>query len=122
MTYVNHLEVGKGWSSAADIGNVFPAWVGRTSGSFLPSPEGVAFEARYLIPDRAGRLRISVRPAIRNSDGVEIIQMNVSARGGPRGSDDGSLIDWIDKGREWVVRGFADFTSVAMHGIWKRSQ
>lgn len=122
VTYINHLEIGKGWSSAADLGEVFPLWSGKTSGSFLPSPEGVALEVRYLLPNRAGRLRVSVRPAIRNSDGAEIIQLNVSARGDPRGSNDESLVTWINIGREWVVRGFTDFTSEKMHRIWKRSK
>jgi uncharacterized protein (TIGR04255 family) len=122
VAYVNHIEIGEGWTSAADINNVFPNWSESSSREFLPGAESVAFEVRYIIPDRAGRLRCSMQPAIRNSDGVEVLQLNVTARGEPQGSDDESLFAWIDMGREWVVRGFTDFTSTRMHEIWKRSQ
>jgi uncharacterized protein (TIGR04255 family) len=122
ITYINHLDAGKGWSSASDLPEVFPCWSGQTSGNYLPNPEDVTIEARYALPNQIGRLRVSARPAIRNSDGAEIIQLNLTARGEPRGSDDDAILSWIDSGREWVVRGFTDFTSAKMHRIWNRSQ
>lgn len=122
VTYINHLEIGKGWSSAADLPQVFPSWSGKSSGPFLPPPEDVSVESRYLMPDNVGRLHISARPAIRNTDGTEVMQLSVTARGGPTGSDDDSIAEWLNKGREWVVRGFTDFTSDKMHKIWQRSQ
>ena len=122
VTYINHLELGNGWQSAADLPSVFPSWSGQTSGRFLPAPEDVTLEVRYKLPENAGRLIIAARPAIRNADGVEIIQLTLSARGDPKGSEDAAILGWIDTGREWVVRGFTDFTSEKMHKTWNRSQ
>ncbi len=121
VTYVNHLEVGKGWNAISEIGNVLPCWAGKSNGEFLPSPENVVFDVSYRMPDNKGRLHISVRPAFRNDDGIEIIQLNLTARGKPEGSEMDSIFSWLDLGREWVVRGFTDFTAERMHSEWQRS-
>jgi hypothetical protein len=62
-----------------------------------------------------------LKPAIRNEDGVEILQLTLTARGKPDGSDLESVLNWLDVGRQWVVRGFTDFTSEQMHTLWERS-
>lgn len=121
VTYINHLEVGKGWEAPTDFATVFPCWHGKTSGQFLPAPEKVGFDVIYRIPDGRGRLRISMKPAIRHQDGVEVLQLTLTARGKPAGSDSDSVLGWLDMGRQWVVRGFTDFTSEQMHTVWKRS-
>ncbi|MCB7130454.1 MAG: TIGR04255 family protein, partial [Candidatus Brocadiales bacterium] len=121
VTYINHLEVGKGSVQASSLAKVFPCWSGKTSGEFLPAPENVGFDVTYRIPDERGRLRISLKPAIRNEDGVEILQLTLTARGKPADSDPDSVLGWLDMGRQWVVRGFTDFTSEQMHTLWQRS-
>ena len=120
VTYVNHLEIGKGWLSAADLTNVLRCWAEPKGGTFLPSPEGVSLDVRYRFPKNLGRLHVSLRPAVRNTDGAEILQLKLTARGRPEGSDLDSALIWLDTGREWVVRGFADLTTDAMHKIWRR--
>ncbi|MDZ4820639.1 MAG: hypothetical protein SGJ20_16870, partial [Planctomycetota bacterium] len=122
VTYVNHLEIGKGWKSLADLPDVFSGWSGRTSGRFLPVPESVTLNVRYMLPDKKGRLRISASPAIRREDAIELIHLELTARGYPGASDDKSVFEWIDMGREWIVRGFTDFTSEKMHAVWSRTQ
>ncbi len=120
VTYINHLEIGKGWKSAADLSRVFPFWSGKMNGEFLPEAEGVAFDVAFRMPDQKGRLRVSLKPAIRTEDGTEVLQLTLTARGRPSGNDSGSVMAWLDLGREWVVRGFADFTSPQMHSLWHR--
>ena len=46
--------------------------------------------------------------------------MNLSARGIPLGPGVGGAFDFFDLAREWIVRGFADLTTRAMHRSWKR--
>ena len=120
VTYVNHLERGIGWSSAADLQNVFKCWSPSASMTFLPAPEDVSIDVRYRLPNEGGRLYVSAKPAIRNEDGVEILQMTLTARGRPAASDLSSALEWLDIGREWIVQGFTDFTTKQMHDIWKR--
>jgi uncharacterized protein (TIGR04255 family) len=121
VTYVNHLEIGIGWNAAADMNKVVACWSGATNGEFLPPPENVAFDTSYRMPDNKGRLRVSLKPAVRSQDGIEILQFTLTARGSPAASNALSVLDWLDMGRDWVVRGFADLTSKQMHALWKRS-
>lgn len=123
VTYVNHLPIGAGWKDASDISEVFPVWAGRTLGEFLPQPERVHFGANYLLPGRRGRLRVTMQPAFRSSDHSEILQLTLTARGRPQSSSEADILAWLDLGREWVVRGFADITSTKMHEeIWRRTR
>jgi hypothetical protein len=66
-------------------------------------------------------LRITVQPALRHADQKEVLQVTLSVRGQPKTSCLEDILEWFDFGREWVVRGFADFTSEAMHQRWKRT-
>lgn len=120
VSYINHIEVGQGWNAAEDLPNVFPCWAGKGSGEFLPAPESASIDVSYRMPDNQGRLRVSVKPAVRNQDGREIIQLTLTARGRPSGTGERDVMAWMDLGREWVVRGFTDFTSPSMHMLWKR--
>lgn len=120
VTYVNHLEIDREWRTLADLARVFPCWSGSCSGDFLPVPESVNIHVNYLIPEQRGRLRISVQPAIRNSDGMEILQLTLTARVKPELGTGTEFLDSLDVAREWVVRGFTDFTSREMHNFWKR--
>ena len=54
VTYVNHLDNGKGWNSASDLHEVFPCWSGRTNGEF--SARGGERGIRRQLPN-AGRER-----------------------------------------------------------------
>ena len=118
VTYVNHLERGVGWDSFSDLPSVLPSWSGQASGDFLPKPEVVFLNVGYPMPNNSGRLQIVAQPAIRQSDGKEVLQLTLTARGQPKSSAHEDLLKWLDLGHEWVVRGFKDFTSRKMHGVW----
>jgi uncharacterized protein (TIGR04255 family) len=120
VTYVNHIDRGQGWESFNDLPKVFPCWAGATSSGFLPSPESVSFQTSYLMPEGKGRLHIVLVHAIRQSDAKETLQLTLLARGNPVSGALPNLLEWLDAGREWIVRGFTDFTSENMHRIWRR--
>jgi uncharacterized protein (TIGR04255 family) len=120
VTYVNHIEYNKGWRDYSELPLVISSWSGKTSGQFLPDPEKVNMEAHYLLPKGLGRLHIAVVPILRARDLKEVLQIAVTARGAPAASSEDAIFEWIDLGREWVVKGFADFTSDSMHKIWGR--
>lgn len=120
VTYVNHIHLGQGWKSYGELKNVIACWSGETSGNFLPEPESVNIGARYVLPDGKGRLHVLMQPAIRRTDAKEILQLNLTARGKPESSALQHLLEWLDLGHEWIVRGFTDFTSKTMHEHWGR--
>jgi uncharacterized protein (TIGR04255 family) len=122
VTYVNHIDRGEGWESFADLPSMFPSWTGATSEGVLPAPESVLFNLSYLMPEKNGRLRITLVHAFRPSDARETLQLTVAARGKPASSAISDVFEWLDFGRYWVVWGFTDFTSARMHGLWRRKQ
>ena len=101
-----------------------PLLVGSLKGEFLPEAEDVALRVRYSIPGGDGavsRLHVVADPGF-DSSGKPGIVLTLTARGGlGRGAED-SLESRLDLGREWIVRGFADVTSNAMHRHWEREQ
>jgi len=121
VTYVNHIERVGEWGDFGRLSNLFPNWCDRKH-SFLPDPDAISFSTRFSMPDNRGRLRVAVRPAIRNTDGKPIFEFRLTARGAPGSSAIADILSWFDLGREWIVRGFADLTSPTAHKYWERTQ
>lgn len=123
VTYVNNIEYGQGWSNYGELDKVIAnlATPKRKGNKFLPDPERINMQVTY-IPDQqsAGRLHVSFTPVIRVRDGKEVLQMTLTARGAPQSPNTEDAFRWLDMGRRWVVRGFADFTTEEMHRIWGR--
>jgi uncharacterized protein (TIGR04255 family) len=122
VTYVNHIDIDLGPKSYGDLRKVISCWSGKCSGNFLSDPEAVTFNSRYLLPEKRGRLHVSMQPVIRRRDAKEILRLILTVRGKPNSSELDVIIEWLDLGHEWVVRGFADVTTDEMHRIWGRTQ
>jgi uncharacterized protein (TIGR04255 family) len=122
VTYVNHLDVEHGPKFYGNLRRVVSCWSGNYSGNFLSDPESVNFDCRYLLPDRKGRLHISMQPAIRRRDAKEILRLTLTVRGKPLSSNLNDIQEWLNLGHEWIVRGFTDITTKEMHQYWGRTQ
>lgn len=121
VTYVNHIEYDKGWRGYGDLDKVVAAFATpKRRNRFLPDPERVDMQVSYRVEENAGRLHVSFLPVIRGRDGKEVLQMTLTARGAPASSEAQDVFHWLDLARRWVVRGFADFTSLDMHKIWEK--
>lgn len=119
VTYVNNIEYGKGWKDYGELDKVIAALATpKLRGRFLPDPERTSMQVTYCLEEYAGRLYVSFIPVIRSRDGKEVLQMTLTARGAPKSSSEEDVFDWLDLGRKWIVRGFADFTTAEMHNIW----
>jgi uncharacterized protein (TIGR04255 family) len=120
VCYVNHLDRGVGWHNFSDLSTVFPS-VGSFQGkSFLAKPETILVNGSYVMPSNEGRLRVAIQPAIRRLDGKEIIQLTITGSCRPASNEITELMRCLDFCRDWVVRGFDDFTSEHMHAIWRK--
>jgi uncharacterized protein (TIGR04255 family) len=120
VAYINHLDRGVGWENFSDLSVVFPSFGDFQGKNFLGKPETMLVSGSYVMPSNEGRLRVLVQPAIRQSDGKEIIQLTITGSCRPASSEKSELMRCIDFCREWVVRGFDDLTSVEMHKIWRK--
>lgn len=121
VTYVNHIELGRGWKSYGELNRVIACWSGVYSGNFLSAPESVLVNASFVIPEQKGRLHIAMQRAIRTRDAKEVLQLSLTARGKPASSRLEDILEWFDLGHEWIVRGFTDFTTREMHKLLGRT-
>ena len=120
VTYINHIEQLDSAGQPIALSTIFPCWAGIPSEGFLPDPVTVASTTVYDMPHNRGRLYIEFKPAIRHADGKRIIVLTLTARGAPASPKTTDVLAWFDLGREWIVRGFADFTSDVVHTQWGR--
>jgi uncharacterized protein (TIGR04255 family) len=123
VTYVNHIESGKGWSAFSEMGKVFPGLAMRYSDDTMGVPEQLSASWQYVItgPDGTGvgRLHASVEPAVSTESKRDLLRATLTARAAP--FDPEQPLKTLDLCREWIVRGFASITSSEMHKIWRRT-
>lgn len=122
ITYVNDIIQGQGWNSVADMPRIFSRWSDQRSGKFLPSAESVELSGSFLMPEELGRLHFAVQHLRREIDDTQVIQLRLTARGKPGSGSDADVLEWMDHGRNWIVRGFTDLTTAEMHRLWQRSR
>lgn len=112
VTYVNHVE----GISASDVAKVFSIVV-PAPGSHPGPIEAFSYSSRFVIKDRdgnpVGRLHVGIQSTKRATDGKPIIAMNLTARG-----QVGSGLDFLDVGREWIVKSLKELTLAEMHEKW----
>ncbi len=121
VTYVNHIELNDDIKFYGEIHKVFNFWSQLQKERFLPEPEVVRIDTKYVMPEEKGRLHVTLEPQIRKRDGKEVLQFNLMARGKPDSSDLNEIMAWFDLGREWIVRGFTELTTETMHKVWERT-
>ncbi|WP_119418875.1 TIGR04255 family protein [Desertibaculum subflavum] len=122
VTYVNDILRGDGWNTFAESLSLFSPWWGSGTDNFLPLPGSLSLNGWFEIPEQRGRLRFTARHVRRGSDQQEIVQLQLVARGKPQTNDDDGMMQFLDLGREWIVRGFADLTSTTAHQHWGRTR
>ena len=119
LTYVNHIDIDltpeKGFSQ---LPRVFPSMGAITTGGFLPAPEAVQWQLRYLLPESRGRLFIDMNPAFRASDMKFVLVLTLTARGAPASESSEDAFEWFDLAHEWIVRSFNELTGPDMHKSW----
>jgi len=124
VTYVNHMVTGRGWDNQGQVDRVFSVWSGKHSDEFLGEPEDVRLAMRHVISDDTdapvGRLHISLQPGYLKAEESPILILTLTARGRPEGQGIDGVCRFIDRGRKWIVSGFASVTTTEMHDVWER--
>lgn len=112
LTYINHIPHGEGWDTLGDLGKVLNDFCWREDATrFLPAPDSINLRTSFVLPNRDGRLHVSVRNATRKKDRVATVLVELTARGIPTERSREAMWSWFDLAREWIVRGFADLTA-----------
>lgn len=123
VTYINHLKSGNIWTTHADIGKVFTFWNQDFGEDLRFENEDASFQIRRLIKDPEGeflgRLHITLQSAFDENDDPLFV-LTLIARGRPLSNETEGIINFIDLGREYIVRSFADITRPELHQLWGR--
>ena len=121
ITYINQIPIRSGETAFGGFERIFGGVLASPVVSMLSTPEDARLLLRYVIRNEGGnpigRLIVSAEPA-RKSDGTNIIQMSLTARGAPTESSIPVVFDFLKIGRLCIVNGFKDITSPEMHAAW----
>jgi len=113
LSYINHIEIGDE--------PVDPAvWFRGVSLAGVKT-EDFNIGIREVIRDNGhpvGRLIYEIATGVR--DAKRVLVFNLTARGAPSASDIDSAMQFVAKGRELIVRRFAEITTEGAHKVWER--
>jgi len=123
LSYINHIPKGQGWDTIDDLPEIFSdfAWK-QTKERFLPNPEKVAWQTEFPLPEKKGHLIVNLKQATRTEDKVPLLVLELKAQGIGESTSKEAILEWFDLAHEWIVRGFTDLTTPAIHKIWEREE
>lgn len=125
VAYINQIPVPAEETIWSQFAKTFPDMAGKSDIDQLGAPEDLRFVLRYVIPagdgSPQGRVIVAAQPA-RRADGVNIIQLTLTARGKPDPSNIAGVLDFLSHGRVYLNRAFKALTSSSMQELWGRKQ
>jgi uncharacterized protein (TIGR04255 family) len=116
ITYVDLFPRGSGWNSYGELHQLTPMIA--PAKLTLGTPEAVTLNVRFPLPEERGRLYAVFQPAIRATDGKEVMRLDLTARGAPRHASIDEALNWFDFGHNWAVRAFLEITTSNMQQLW----
>jgi uncharacterized protein (TIGR04255 family) len=117
ISYFNHLVRGQEWQDFSDLPKIFNVWKGCSESASTGKLQMASFAISYRL--EKGTVNASVQPAIRSTDGKEIIQFTLSSSGEPADSHDPELFRCLDECHENAKRVFMEFTTDQARERWK---
>ena len=124
IVYINHIFSAEDRASPLRPGDILKPWPHDYRGLAGTEMEDLSLNVRHLIhgPDGKflGRLFVSMKPALRKSDGTPLHVLELVARGKPLRPGLEGALEFIDKGRELLCLAFAEITTKEMHKVWGR--
>jgi uncharacterized protein (TIGR04255 family) len=117
MAYFNHLVRNEEWEDFSDLSKIFTVWRGvpqsPTGGKLQMASFGVSYRLEK------GTVNIAVQPAVRSTDGKEIIQFALSSSVVPNNPNEHELFRCLDECHENAARAFIEFTTEQARERWK---
>lgn len=122
VAYINLISIEGVLDPWAQFDRIFTVWSEKYSDDFLVRAENTRFDVRFVLGEGEpwGRLHISAQPAIYKPNSQPVVRLTLTARGTPASENISSAFDWLDQGRDAVVRAFASMTTEDMHKYWGR--
>ena len=111
LTYVNHIFQGDGWKNVEDVGKIFPNFSWHFNSNKLLEVEGINWRTVLALPDKSGRLYVTIRNGIRQEDEQPVFIFELTARGIGRYNSRDAMWEWFDLAHKFLVQSFAELTS-----------
>jgi uncharacterized protein (TIGR04255 family) len=119
VSYINLIDIEGDFRRLPEI---FPVFSEFKEGTCLPLPQGGGTNFVYPMPDEKGRLHVGIQSVLNHEAVKEVVQLSVTGKTLIASNDLDSALASLDNSHEWVVRGFTDFTTPAMHEAWGRTK
>jgi uncharacterized protein (TIGR04255 family) len=124
VTYINHVAP-LASSDRPRLDQLLRGVSVPQSAGFLPDPEDVGLNLRFVIPGESdtprGRLNVALNTARRTSDLAPVWVMTLTARILDMKQESvAAALKTLDIGHTWVVNSFTELTSDQMHEVWER--
>ncbi len=125
ISYINHIVTADGQNPCSEPESIFRFVAGEFATDTLGTFEDAGFLLRFVLhseDNRAiGRLLVSAQPAV-SGEGKPMIVLALTARGSPSAPTLAAVSQFMDRGREKIVRGFTELTTRKMHELWGRKE
>jgi uncharacterized protein (TIGR04255 family) len=120
VVYINHLVRGESWENYSDLDELFQQVTlrPRAEDAWLPEVAQINLNAGYNLKDLGVALGVGIQSAIRQPDGLEIVQFTINAKCDVTTNDQRSLDDALDRAHTSVILGFEDLTTAKAHKLW----
>ena len=118
VSYFNNLVRNEDWKDFSDLSEIFTVWRGLPHSNSYGTVQMAVFNVFYQLD--SGVANIAVQPAIRSSDGKEIIQFTLTCSVTPKTSEDDELFHCLDECHENARRVFVDFTTDEVRERWRQ--
>jgi uncharacterized protein (TIGR04255 family) len=126
VTYVNPLPSSSTKVPMSEPDKIFNIWTNARGADWKEPPEDLSFTVRYRLNDGEGkpigRLTVALSSLISIPQMSPGFQLQMTARGVPKGKGREGVAAFHENGRQAIVRCFAGITTPEMHKLWERFQ
>ena len=123
ISYINHIGVDK---THQHLSEIFKGWSNQYNISNIAELEALDLNIRHIVRNEdnkfIGRLYIKITPAFKVVDNSSIFVIEITLRGYPKEKSIDGIMEFMDFGRERIVRTFTEVTTPEMHKIWQRER
>lgn len=121
VSYVNHIDADKAHYLLNDV---FMGWSEQYDLSEIADIESININIKHIIKDSdgefIGRLYVKIQPAFKIQNDKPIFLIELTIKGRPLGEGIEGVMNFMDMGREKIVRAFTKMTTKEMHELWDR--
>lgn len=122
LTYVNQIAQGEGWRTIDDLNSIFKDFCWSKDKETFPTPRSLSWSCTFDLPEKNGKLVARLAQATRLNDPTVVLRLDITCKGIGTLKSMRETRRWFELAHEWIVRGFADLTTLdAQKKLWERT-